>query len=215
MNKRVVIFSCSVAAIIFTFLLFSIIGFLFFYWGDHAAVKDSLATVAGIFGGITTIAASVIAAYLFNDWKEQHNLQILAKEAKDAFHLFHLQRDIIHNLKYQISGIISGENKVNISEKTIAVVFQEKLIKAYNLDKDKMSAFCFLSEGQNLYDITMEYYKAIHEIGDKLVEKANQPFSDTRFLDKHSSIEFLAFIESLEAKNTNILKELKSYIFFH
>ncbi|MDC5391018.1 hypothetical protein NRA71_12055, partial [Acinetobacter baumannii] len=101
------------------------------------------------------------------------------------------------------------------SEKTIAVVFQEKLIKAYNLDKDKMSAFCFLSEGQNLYDITMEYYKAIHEIGDKLVEKANQPFSDTRFLDKHSSIEFLAFIESLEAKNTNILKELKSYIFFH
>ncbi|HEE5426213.1 hypothetical protein [Acinetobacter baumannii] len=179
------------------------------------AQKIDISFIKDIFSIGTTLAASLIAISLFNDWKEQHNLQVLAHEAKEAFHLFHLQRDIIHNLKYQISGIISGENKVNISEKTIAVVFQEKLIKAYNLDKDKMSAFCFLSEGQNLYDITMEYYKAIHEIGDKLVEKANQPFSDTRFLDKHSSIEFLAFIESLEAKNTNILKELKSYIFFH
>lgn len=179
------------------------------------AQKIDISFIKDIFSIGTTLAASLIAISLFNDWKEQHNLQVLAHEAKEAFHLFHLQRDIIHNLKYQISGIISGENKVNISEKTIAVVFQEKLIKAYNLDKDKMSAFCFLSEGQNLYDITMEYYKAIHKIGDKLVEKANQPFSDTRFLDKHSSIEFLAFIESLEAKNTNILKELKSYIFFH
>ncbi|MGE8607756.1 MAG: hypothetical protein ACN6OA_04090 [Acinetobacter baumannii] len=76
MNKNVVVFSCSVAALILTILLFCILGILFFYWGDYAAVKDSLSTIGGIFGGITTIGAAVIAAYLFNDWKIQHNKSI-------------------------------------------------------------------------------------------------------------------------------------------
>lgn len=73
MNKTVVIFSLCVAAIIFSFLLFSILAVLFFYWGDTSSVKDALSTVSGIFGGITTIGAAIVGAYLFNDWKEQHN----------------------------------------------------------------------------------------------------------------------------------------------
>lgn len=76
MNKSVVIFSITVAAIILTFLLFSILAILFKYWGDTTSVKDSLSIISGIFGGITTLGAAIVAAYLFNDWKVQHNKTI-------------------------------------------------------------------------------------------------------------------------------------------
>ncbi|GAA5631052.1 hypothetical protein Acal02_01671 [Acinetobacter calcoaceticus] len=69
MNKSVIVFSITVTAIIFAFFLFSVMAILYFYWGDTSAVKDSLSTISGIFGGITTIGAAVVAAYLFNDWK--------------------------------------------------------------------------------------------------------------------------------------------------
>ncbi|EHU3346028.1 hypothetical protein AXY20_RS02205 [Acinetobacter baumannii] len=88
MNKTVVIFSVCVAAIIFSFLLFSILAILFFYWGDTSSVKDALSTVSGIFGGITTIGAAIIAAYFFNDWKEQQRYQNsieFGKMALDSF----------------------------------------------------------------------------------------------------------------------------------
>ena len=45
-------------------------------------LKDSLSTASGFFGGITTLIAAYIASRLFNDWKEQHNKQVLAFEAK-------------------------------------------------------------------------------------------------------------------------------------
>ncbi|MDE1667349.1 hypothetical protein [Acinetobacter nosocomialis] len=170
--------------------------------------------IKDIFSIGATLAAALIAISLYNDWKEQHNLKILAQEAKDAFHLFHLQRNIIHNFKYQMIRIINEESNEKISEKNIALEFQQKLIATYNVDKDKMSAFCFLSEGQSIFDITMQYYDEINESDKKLAAKANQLYSDTRFLDKKSSKEFLRIFKSLEDKNTAILKELKSYIFF-
>lgn len=174
---------------------------------DISFIKD-------IFSIGATLAAALIAISLFNDWKEQHNLQILAQEAKEAFHIFHIQRNVIHNFKFNIEGIISGENQVKVSEKTLAIDFQKQLIAAYNVDKDKMSSFCFLSEGQNLHKITMQYYNEIQRIDEVLATKANRSFSDTRFLDEHSSHEFLLLFKSLEEKNSNILIELKSYIFF-
>lgn len=174
---------------------------------DISFIKD-------IFSIGATLAAALIAISLFNDWKEQHNLQILAQEAKEAFHLFHIQRNVIHNFKFDIEGIISGENQVKVSENNLAKDFQKQLIAAYNVDKDKMSSFCFLSEGQNLHTITMQYYNEIQRIDEELAAKANRSFSDTRFLDKHSSPEFLLLFKSLEEKNSNILNELKSYIFF-
>ncbi|WP_395459952.1 hypothetical protein [Acinetobacter baumannii] len=170
--------------------------------------------IKDIFSIGATLATALIAISLYNDWKEQHNLKILAQEAKDAFHLFHLQRNIIHNFKYQMIGIINEESNEKISEKNIALEFQRKLIAAYNVDKDKMSAFCFLSEGQSIFDITMQYYDEINESDKKLAAKANQLYSDTRFLDKNSSKDFLRIFISLEDKNTAILKELKSYILF-
>ncbi|KYQ82944.1 hypothetical protein AWW72_16300 [Acinetobacter sp. NRRL B-65365] len=87
MNKNVVVFSMAVAAIIFTFLIFSILAILFAYWGNSEAVKDSLSTISGIFGGITTIGAAIIAAYLFNDWRIQERTTFIRSIAYEIFEL--------------------------------------------------------------------------------------------------------------------------------
>lgn len=101
MNKNVIVFSIAVVSIITFFLIFSIFWILFFSWGDVNSAKDSLSIVSGIFGGVTTLSAAVIAAYLFNDWKEQKKYEIvstLAIEthreyiyAKDKFMFFLFQ----------------------------------------------------------------------------------------------------------------------------
>ena len=87
MNKNVVVFSMAVAAIIFTFFIFSIFAILFAYWGNSEAVKDSLSTISGIFGGITTIGAAIIAAYLFNDWRIQERTIFIRSIAYETVEL--------------------------------------------------------------------------------------------------------------------------------
>lgn len=88
MKSNAVAFSVFVAVIISVFLVFSIFGILYFYWGDVSAVKDSFSTVAGFFGGFATLGAAVIAGYLFNGWKDQHNKNIDAQMCMKTFDLF-------------------------------------------------------------------------------------------------------------------------------
>lgn len=45
------------------------------YSGPNA-MSDALSTTGSYFGAVTTLGTAVIAAYLFNDWKEQHNKNI-------------------------------------------------------------------------------------------------------------------------------------------
>ncbi|WP_227505632.1 hypothetical protein [Acinetobacter calcoaceticus] len=91
MNK-----SASAVSIIFIgltifFLIFSVFSILYFYWGDLNAIQDSLSTTGSIFGAIATLGAAAVAAYLFNDWKEQHNKQVqngFALQVFDCFSVF-------------------------------------------------------------------------------------------------------------------------------
>ncbi len=61
--------------LILIILLFSIFGILYFFWGNVKAVQDSLSTTGSIFSAIATLGAAAIAAYLFNDWKDQQRHQ--------------------------------------------------------------------------------------------------------------------------------------------
>jgi hypothetical protein len=82
-------FSRLVSTIILATTFACIFLFVCVFWFYSSAdsktlglLKDSLSTTSGFFGGITTLIAAYIASRLFNDWKEQHNKQVLAFEAK-------------------------------------------------------------------------------------------------------------------------------------
>lgn len=82
MNKNVVAYSISVSVILLIILIWSILGILFKYWGDVTAIKDSLSTISGIFGGLTTLGAAIIAAHLYTNWREQLTSTVQQEQAK-------------------------------------------------------------------------------------------------------------------------------------
>ncbi|MDC5599648.1 hypothetical protein NRA70_10400, partial [Acinetobacter baumannii] len=82
MSKNVVAFSISVSVILLAFLIWCVFGILFKYWGDVAAIKESLSTISGIFGGLTTLAAAIIATHLYTNWREQLTSTVQQEQAK-------------------------------------------------------------------------------------------------------------------------------------
>lgn len=185
------------------------------YRGIYSDSAEAISAYGSILGASGTFFTAIVAAYFVHDWKNQHNLQILANEAKEAFHLYYNQRDIIHNFRYQIESLINNNYLPHTSEHSIALDFQQKFIIVYNNDKEKLSAFCYLSEGQDLYNITIQYGEKIQEVEKILAKKANSSFSTTTFLNLSSSPEFLQIFQSLEDLNQKVLQKLKSYIFFN
>ncbi|WP_151980598.1 hypothetical protein [Acinetobacter guerrae] len=79
MNRSAIIFSTFVTIVITSILLLSILAIILCYWGDVNAFKDSISIVVGIFGGLTTLGAAIIASYLFNDWRHQQKHQNAAR----------------------------------------------------------------------------------------------------------------------------------------
>ncbi|WP_349913095.1 hypothetical protein [Acinetobacter pittii] len=88
MNKSAISISIFIIGFILLLLLISIFGILYFYWGNSKAIQDSLSTTGSIFGAIATLGAAAVAAYLFNDWKEQHNKQVTNTLALQAYQEF-------------------------------------------------------------------------------------------------------------------------------
>lgn len=196
-----------------TFVVMGSTFILFYYLDSATGIKDAWSTIASFFGGFATLTAAYIASRLFNDWKEQHNLQIIALEAKNAFHLFHKQADQIFEFISIIEDIEKNESEAKLSERSIAIDFQNTILEAYNIDKVTMGSFWYLTKGRKIYDLSIEYYKEIKKIDLILANKANENFSNTRFLNKQSASEFLKLLRPLEGKNNAILDELKNYIF--
>ncbi|MFI8035745.1 hypothetical protein ACH8I4_17985, partial [Acinetobacter sp. ABJ_C3_5] len=111
MNKNVVVFSMAVAAIILVVFAFIIMAILYFYWGNINAVKDSLSTASGFFGGITTLGAAIVAAYLFNDWREEKDFDYKSNKIESL--LFDLDTLIvkINQFSYPIIAFYDNHNR--------------------------------------------------------------------------------------------------------
>ncbi|MDC4627471.1 hypothetical protein OHV62_14980 [Acinetobacter baumannii] len=101
MNKNVVAYSISISVILLVILIWSILGILFKYWGDVTAIKDSLSTISGIFGGLTTLGAAIIAANLFNDWRDQHNKSVSNEYAKKVLESYDRLSNSILNFQLE------------------------------------------------------------------------------------------------------------------
>ncbi len=84
-ETAIVLISTAVAIGIITIFAFFIVWICFPVATPKDSFKDALGFASGLFGGLATFGAAVVAAHLFNDWKEQHNKMILANEAKTAF----------------------------------------------------------------------------------------------------------------------------------
>lgn len=88
MKKYPIAFSISVSVILSALTGGLILYFIFKNWGDITAVKDSLSIISGIFGGLATLGAALIAANLFNDWRDQHNKSVKNQFSIETYNKF-------------------------------------------------------------------------------------------------------------------------------
>ncbi|EPF81526.1 hypothetical protein GCM10025882_31600 [Acinetobacter gyllenbergii] len=90
----------GVFVLIFLIVIFTAI---YSHWGDQnsQALKDSLSTTSGIFGGLATLVAACVAAYLFNDWKVQKKYEIVSTLALEAHREYIYAKDKYHFFLFQ------------------------------------------------------------------------------------------------------------------
>lgn len=103
-------FSFAISLVIsFGFLLITFWIFYKYSWSAEAA-KDALSTTGSYYGAAATLGAAIIAAYLFNDWRAQHNKTVEKDAALDVIEKF----DIVdlHLSKFK-DDIFSLKNKLN------------------------------------------------------------------------------------------------------
>ena len=116
-NLKPITFSFIVSlGIAFVFLMAT---FYILAYSGPSAMSDALSTTGSYFGAAATLGAAIIAAHLFNDWKEQHDKQIDNKFIMDvinAFEIFDSDAALAslmfneYDIKFNHNGFISDES---------------------------------------------------------------------------------------------------------
>lgn len=217
MKKETKIFLIDICGYIVSI---SIVVFFFTLWlysfnNINDALKESWTIAFSCVSALTTIGAAIIAAYLFNDWKEQHNKQVIATEAKEVFRIFHYQRDSLHNFKFKYSDCLVKENNPKkLFWRSEADSFEQKFLNVFNKDQNNLTAFCFLTEGHDVFEIMGKYRKEVSKLASLLSDKRAKSFSDTTILNQNEITELLNHIKDIEKVNAKLLNQLKTYIFY-
>lgn len=128
MNKSAISISIFIIGLILLLLLICIFGILYFYWGNSKAIQDSLSTTGSIFGAIATLGAAGIAAYLFNDWREEHNHNLKSNILLEYLNRLDILEEVstryLRTIKYH-SKHYSSHNNLLFSSGTEVEVFIE------------------------------------------------------------------------------------------
>lgn len=111
-NLKPIAFSFGVSLVIaFSFLMATF--FVLAYSGPDA-MKDALSTTGSYFGAVATLGTAIIAAFLFNDWKEQHNKNIDSQFCMKVYDFI----DYANIELIAISGFLSDYHKLGDQQKT-------------------------------------------------------------------------------------------------
>lgn len=195
-------------------VIFFFVTFILFLHNDvEESLKESWSVSVSFLSVLATLGTAIIAANLFNDWRDQHNKQVLAYEAKENFMLIHKERDIIHKLKFTCIDISQGKSNKYITWYSFSESFEKELLEQFNKNKDTMTSFCFLAHEQSIYNLLLEYRSEIEVITKLLIKKKNEPYSNFASITKEDAINILELLKVMETKNGNVLTELKTYIF--
>lgn len=158
MNQSAFSVSIMFIGLILIILLFSI---LYFFWGNVKAVQDSLSTTGSIFSAIATLGAAAIAAYLFNDWKDQQEHQNSIQFGIEVYASFkkfdecftEICNELIY-LEYQLKEVLKNNEKnlrfafLNNSSKVSKR--SQELFNHYLNFQDSYTNYCIVTNQEDL-----------------------------------------------------------------
>lgn len=171
MKIKLTVIQLSVIVAIMTILFFSFNWIIIHIQEPKESFKESMDLTISFLGPISTIFASILATYLFNDWKEQHNKTVIANEAKIAFNLICADRHHINDL---IRELPKSKNKSNrmyfkINDDVVSIHF-ELLVKNCNENRSELFDFILLVKGKSLFNEILEYRNEIDQLSNKVIE---------------------------------------------
>jgi len=107
--------------------------FLIFAYSSESALQDALSTTGSYFGAVATLGAAVIAAYLFNDWRDQHNKNV---EAGICINIFDFA--YISNFKLLQNLTIIENNIINIHHDRDAIKELSQVLENLQAIRDEI-----------------------------------------------------------------------------
>lgn len=147
------------------------------YSGPNA-LKDALSTTGSYFGAAATLGAAIIAAYLFDDWKEQADyetkkelsLDIIGLLAAIRFELIMTQEMLINlklveshlflNTDYKNNHWNSFKKNINTTYPKIKYIKSNNFIYDFDISKDYADLERYYEHiGTNFQNIIKEYSK--------------------------------------------------------
>ena len=212
------IFQILIAMIIAAGLFTSFSWICIHYQNPSESAKDTLSIAVSFMGVLGTIFAALIAVLLFNDWKDQHNKQIINNfglqvyenftefEKKLTIHYQFLQQldDLIVDYNYPIDtatlcrdGNLQYLNNINNSINELKIVFNSLYSKfqAYSIASGN------LSRKNSIYNDYLFEFNDIYFI-DKEIFELNTNLSD--WYEMH--------LEALSLANTLRIHEIEPLI---
>ncbi|MFW1735351.1 hypothetical protein ACNPQK_22725 [Acinetobacter guillouiae] len=169
------------------------------------ADPNNISAFGSILGGVGAIFSGLIALTIFYGWKKQHNKSIVSNEAKLAFNKIHNERNIIHSMKFNLNKIYEIYDSERIAYIHTFLSDVKKLEELHNNNKGAISEFINLIEGSKLQRDILEYSSYLEN------------FQNIRFrdlgVDQTVFIHLMNTISKSENLNSDVLQELKTYIF--
>lgn len=154
-------------------------------------IRDITSNTLSFFSAIATIIAGIIAAYLFNDWKEQHNKQLFSNHAINVATLLCNERRMLDGINFWIPTTKPND----------AIKFQKLINNVFDTLESNMpqyTLFIQLSEDNYLYQVLRSYQKELSLI---LSANHDDPKKNGAKLNEIRDI------------NKEAIEILKSYIF--
>lgn len=132
MKIKPIVFSISGAIIISLFFTLSLFWIFYEYSGSQNSTKDAISTLSGYFGGIATLWAAIIAAYLFNDWRKIKQYEIILNYVMLIKTNSQEYRKYINSIrKFYIEDMVAL-GKLELSEDS----FRDIVVSVYSREKE-------------------------------------------------------------------------------
>ncbi|QKQ69945.1 hypothetical protein [Acinetobacter sp. 10FS3-1] len=206
----IVLISTAVGIGIIAIVSFFIVWIGFPAENPKDSFKDALSFAGGIFGGLATFGAAIIAAYLFNDWRISHNKNIdaqLCMKVMDSVYdcdlnLLRINSFLVDYLSEPNKISYQRELNVNLNQlrDIINIMASSLCILGHIIPKNDYNRN-FLPSLQGVIDDLEEYHKTI----DTTFRGLNTPMP-SEFIQKYNML-----CENSRMKYRSVIEELRRY----
>ncbi|WP_288421043.1 hypothetical protein [uncultured Acinetobacter sp.] len=222
-TKIFLIYTCVYIISISILVFFSTL-WLYSYNNINDALKESWTIAFSCISALTTIGAAIIAAYLFNDWRDQHNKQVqnsLALQVFSAFSIFEknlrefsLYLSHLENLRssydnYEMTWDLINRNEEIIYIRNIQSKKDEMDLNFYALIDQLRNFYVFSNDLKQYEESYNRYYDKfiyinrsslpIHTLIDQLVDYNTKYIGYTDLKNMIDSLEIKKIITNLNA----------------